>query len=257
MFFVLSKTLDVLVDPWWWGFGLALAGVALLVRGARRKLGVVLAHAGLAVWLVFSLPAVANRLWHGLEADAVTTAKPGETYDAVVLLGGVVSAYGATAEVPSWNDNVERLLVTYELLSSGRAKVAIVSGGSLGVDGLLTEAGYLARQLEAWGIAKDRIVVEGQARNTRENATFTKALLDERGWKRVLILTSAFHLKRAAGCFRAAGVEFDAQAVDYRMREPSRDTHVLPRGEYLADSTRALREYLGRFVYRVMGYAKD
>jgi uncharacterized SAM-binding protein YcdF (DUF218 family) len=257
MFFVLSKTLDLLVDPWWWAFGLTLSGVALLVRGARKRLGVVLAHAGLAVLLVFSLPAVANRLWRSLEADAVTTAKPDATWDAVVLLGGAVNAFGATPEVPSWNDNVERLLTTYELLSSGRAKVAIVSGGSLGVEGLPTEAEYLARQLEAWGIAKDRVIVEKQARNTRENATFTKALLDERGWKHVLILTSAFHLRRAAGCFRAVGVDFDAQAVDYRMRDPARDTHVLPRGEYLADSTRALREYLGRFVYRVMGYSKD
>lgn len=256
MFFVLSKTLDLLIDPWWWAFGLTLAGVALLVRGTRRRLGVVLAHAGLAVLFVFSLPAVANRLWRSLEAGAETTLRPDVTYDAVVLLGGVGDPFGATASEPSWNNNVERLTKTYELLSTGRARVAIVSGGSYGIDGLPTEAELLARQLEAWGIAKDRILLEDRARNTRENATFTKSLLEAKGLTKVLIITSAFHLPRAAGCFRAVDVPFDALAVDYRMRDVSRDSHVLPRGEYLSDSSRALREWLGRLVYRVLGYAR-
>jgi uncharacterized SAM-binding protein YcdF (DUF218 family) len=256
MFFVLSKTLDLLVDPWWWAFGLTLAGVALLVRGTRRRLGVVLAHLGLAVLLVFSTPAVANRLWRSLEAGAVDTSRADVVYDAVVLLGGVGDPYGLTPDEPSWNDNVERLTKTYELLATGRARVAVVSGGSYGVDGLPTEAASLARQLEVWGIAKERILLEDRSRNTRENATFTKALLDAKGLSRVLLVTSAFHLPRAAGCFRAVGVTFDALPVDYRMREPSRDPHLLPRAEYLADSSRALREWLGRAVYRVMGYAR-
>jgi len=45
MFFVLSKTLDLLVDPLWWALGLTVVGVALLARGARRRLGVGLAAA--------------------------------------------------------------------------------------------------------------------------------------------------------------------------------------------------------------------
>ncbi|MEW5743065.1 MAG: YdcF family protein [Myxococcota bacterium] len=256
MFFFLSKTLDLLVDPWWWAFALVLAGVALLVRGARRRLGLVLAHTGLAVLVVFSLPAVSNRLWRALEAGEPDTFRAEATYDAVVLLGGAVSPFGSTPEAVAWNDNVDRLTRTYELLASGKAKVAILSGGSLGTPSLPTEAEYLARQLEAWGIAKERLVVEDQARNTRENATFTKALVTSRGLGRVLVVTSAFHMPRAAGCFRAAGVDFDTLKVDYRMREPSRDGHVFPRAEYLADSSKVLREVLGRWVYRLMGYTR-
>lgn len=256
MFFVLSKTLDLLVDPLWWALGLTLAGVALLARGARRKLGLALAHAGLAVLLVFSLPAVANRLWRALESGEPDTFEPEATYDAVVLLGGAVAVFGSTPDVVAWNDSVERLTVTHQLLSSGKAQVAILSGGSLGTDALPTEAAYLARQLLAWGIAKERLVVEEQARNTRDNATFSKALLEARGAKKVLLVISAFHMSRGAGCFRAAGLHFDTLKVDYRMREPSRDGHVLPRSEYLDDSARALRELLGRLVYRVMGYSR-
>jgi uncharacterized SAM-binding protein YcdF (DUF218 family) len=256
MFFAFSKTLDVLVDPFWWALGLTAAGAALLGRGARRRLGLALASAGLGTLFVFSLPAVANRLWHALEAGEADTWQPEATYDAVVLLGGAVSPFGSTPDVVAWNDNVERLLVVHQLLVSGQARMAIVSGGSLGTDALPTEAEYLARQLETWGIAKERVVVENLARNTRENALFTRALLEARGLKKVLLVTSAYHMQRGAGCFRAAGVAVDTLKVDYRMREPSRDGHLLPRSEYLADSARALREYLGRLVYWVLGYSR-
>jgi hypothetical protein len=59
-----------------------------------------------------------------------------------------------------------------------------------------------------------------------------------------------------AATFRAVGVTFDALPVDDSMREPSTDAHLVPRAESLADSSRALREWVGRAVYRVMGYAR-
>lgn len=256
MFFFLSKTLDVVIDPFWWAFLLALAGVALLIRGSRKRLGVVLAHAGLAVLFVFSLPAVSNRLWGALEADAPRTVRDGVTYDVVILLGGVVTPMGATPTEPAWNDNVERLLTTRELLAAGRAKTVIVSGGDLGVAGLNTEAGYLAEGLERLGVEKSRIIVEARAANTRENAVESDKLMKEKGFSSALIITSAFHMTRALGCFRAVGREVDALPVDYRVRDVSNDTRVAPRGEYLSQSTRALREWLGRLVYRVTGYSK-
>lgn len=257
MFFLLSKTLDVLADPLWWGLALALAGVALLLRGARRRLGAGLAVAGPAVLLVFSLPAVSNRLWASLEADAPRTVREGVTYDVVVLLGGLVSPLGARPGEPAWNDNVERLLSTRALLASGRAKAVLVSGGGYGIAGLDTEAAYLAAELEALGVEKERIVVEAKALNTRDNAVEAGRLMKERGFSTALVVTSAFHMRRAMGCFRAAGVEADALPVDYRVREPALDPHLAPRSEYLSQSARAVREYLGRLVYRVAGYSKE
>jgi len=81
-------------------------------------------------------------------------------------------------------------------------------------------------------------------------------LLDGLGAKEVLLVTSAFHVPRSVGCFRAVGLQADVFPVDYRMRDASTDPHVLPRGEYLAQSARALREWLGRVVYRLLGYSK-
>lgn len=253
VFFVLSKLLDVVVDPLWWVLAAVLGGVVLLARGRRRG-GLGLVSAGLGLLFLASLPAVSNRLWAALETADVPPAGA-EPYDAVVLLGGAVSPLGSVRDEPAWNDNIERLLVVRELLLSGRAKVALLSGGKLGGD-LFTEAEYLAKELATLGVPADRLVVEPKANNTRENATESKALLDARGAKRVLLVTSAFHMTRAKGCFRAVGIEADALSVDFRVREPSADPHLAPRGEYLSQTTRALREAFGRLVYRVMGYTR-
>lgn len=255
MFFLLSKTLDLLVDPLWWGLGALALGVALLAQGARRRAGAALSHLGLAVLLLAAAPAVSNRLWYALEADAPTTFHPEETYDAVVLLGGTVDSHGSRREEAAWNENVERLLVTRELLVAGRAKVALVTGGELG-HGLRTEAEYLADALVRLGVPADRVVLEPKAANTRENARYAKPLLEARGATKVLLVTSAFHLPRALGCFRAVGLEPDALPVDFRLRDVTRDPHWAPRAEYLAQSAQAVREVVGRWVYRAMGYAR-
>ena len=255
VFFIFSKLLDIFVDPLWWAGVPGFAGLLLLARGKRRQFGLGLAFGGLGALFLCSLPVLSNRLWASLETDAVSTMEPNVVYDAVVLLGGAVSPQGSLTDSPAWNDNIERLLEVRRLLVSGRAKVAIVSGGKLG-GALKTEADYLAAELVVLGVPKDQVLVEDKANNTRENATLSKALLERLGAKRVLLVTSAFHVPRAAGCFRAAGVEADVLPVDYRMRDTGADPHWLPRGEYLSQTTRALRELLGRLVYRVLGYTK-
>ena len=255
MFFILSKLLDIAIDPLWWGGLPALVGLVLLARDQRRKLALTLVSCGLGALFLAALPAVSNRLWQSLEAGAVSTMQEGVTYDAVVLLGGVVSPQGSLVNSPAWNDNVERLLEVRKLVLSGRAKVAIVSGGELG-GGLRTEADYDAEELIALGVPKEQVIIEPKANNTRENATESKKLLDAMGAKKVLLVTSAFHVPRAVGCFRAAGVEADMWPVDYRLRAPELEMHVLPRAEYLSQTARALREWLGRGVYRVLGYTK-
>jgi uncharacterized SAM-binding protein YcdF (DUF218 family) len=274
VFFVLSKLLDIVIDPICFCGVPALLGGLLLARGSesrlaasrsgaeaaasqgkRRTLGMALVFGGLSALFICALPAFSNRLWHWLESGATKTQQPGVVYDAVVLLGGTVSPGGSLRDEPAWNDNVERLLEVRELLLKGEAKVAIVSGGQL-KNGLRTEAEYLQEELVRLGVPKEQVVLEAKANNTRENATESKKLLDEMGAKRVLLVTSAHHLPRAVGCFRAAGVEPDVLPVDFRLRDPGDDPHWFPRAEYLSQTSRALRELLGRLVYRVLGYTK-
>lgn len=260
MFFVLSKTLDLLVDPISWVVGPLVVGLWLLARERRRGLGLGpglgLCAAGVGILLLASFPPLANRLWSSLESEVKPTDRADIVYDAVVLLGGMVDPMGSTRKSPAWNDSIERLLITRELLQAGRARSVIVTGGKYGTADLPAEAEYLAVELEALGVEKSRIILEDQALNTRENATLTKAIVEKRGLKTLLLVTSAFHMRRARGCFEAVGLEVDSLPVDYRMRNPGLDGHLFPRADYFADTARAVRERVGLVVYQALGYAK-
>lgn len=261
MFFVLSKILDVLLSPYSWG--LALLAMAVPWRGPqthswrrKRLLGV----AGLAVLLFFSIEPVSNRIAYWLEHTTTSTYRPAEVYDTVILLGGMGDerVYMETGE-PALSDPVERLTTTARLLREGRARTVIVSGAPENAElANFSEARMLGTQLAAWGIDPSRIILEEQARNTHENALYADRIVKERGFEKVLMVTSAYHMRRARECFNAVGMQVDTLAVDYRAhssKSPGGDSW-LPRTNFLSESVKMLREALGLYIYRLQGYAK-
>ncbi len=265
MFYLLSKLLDFLLSPLVWGMLLltaavpwrARAHVRAARRGRRRRR--LFGAAGLAVLLLASSPPFANAvLWH-LEHSATSTYRPDVTYDAVILLGGVVEELPTkTSGMPSYNENVERLIVTHRLLRDGHARVAIVSGATNHPElAAYSESVVLAQQLVDWGIASERIIKEDKALNTRENAVYSKAIVRARGFERVLVVTSAFHMPRAAECFVAVDMKVDTLSVDYRAEAQRYElSKYLPRAHSLAISAAVVRELFGRLIYRVQGYAR-
>jgi uncharacterized SAM-binding protein YcdF (DUF218 family) len=256
VFFFLSKLLDVFLAPLTWSMILIAAGGLFVTR--RRRLGLILGASGLLVLYVFSLEGVSSRLWRPLE-DVRSAMRDGVTYDAVILMGGVVQVFAEQPEGRrSFNDNVERLLATYDLLRSDRAKVAVISGGHTDPNRPeAKEAPTLADQLADWGIPRERLIVEATARNTYENAVEVKKLADAHGWKTVLVVTSAFHMPRTLGCFAAVGMSVDSLAVDRRAVSPDgKSFSWLPRATALDDSTDAIREWAGRWIYRLRGYSR-
>ncbi len=98
--------------------------------------------------------------------------------DAIVLLGG-----GAGERPPR----------AAELFREGAAPKVIVSGEG--------DCGYNQQVLLKSGVPADAIQVEPNSRNTRENAAFTVPLLRSLGAKRVIIVTSWYHSRRAWRCF--------------------------------------------------------
>jgi uncharacterized SAM-binding protein YcdF (DUF218 family) len=254
VFFLLSKTLDTLLSPLFWS--VALIGIGLWGKrppAGRRWIGI----AGVALLTLFSFQPFTNMLERTLERSATRTYREDIAYDSVILLGGIVERAAAT-DPPAYNENIERLLVTYDLLRTGHARHAIISGGV--VDPAvpsLVEASVLAQQLVDWGIASDRIVIEPRSRNTRENALESQRIIEKEGWTRLLIVTSAFHMPRALACFRAIGVAVDTLPVDYRAYDPARFSgSLLPRAGYLDQSTMVLRELFGHAIYKLRGYAR-
>ncbi|RKH00016.1 YdcF family protein [Corallococcus sp. CA047B] len=254
MFLVLSKVLDLLLSPLTWALFL---GVGSLLWRRRVRVSVALQLASLAVLYAFSIEPVVALLTRATEGGAVSTFRKETVYDAVILLGGGLDAAATERSgQPEYNAAPERIMRGFELLRDGRAKQVLLSGGTLDArPEAVVEADVLAGQLEHWGIAPERIVKEGRSRNTRENALNAVPLVSGHGWKSLLLVTSAAHLPRAAGCFAAVGIRADTLAVDVRSSPiPPGRMSWLPRAGGLSQSTDMLRELAGRVVYRLRGW---
>jgi uncharacterized SAM-binding protein YcdF (DUF218 family) len=258
VFYTLSKLLDVLLSPLVWALALTLVGA--WYRDPPRRWRRFLPLVAAAQLYLFATEPVAFGLWRSLESHATDTARFDRPYDAVILLGGVVEdqAMRRADSTPMFNEGVERLHETYRILRENQAREALLSGGFPDSPAdVPVEARVLARQLEQWGVARERLVIDDRAVNTRENATQSLAFARARGWRRIVAVTSAFHARRAAGCYRAAGLQVDWVFVDRRAYDPARRSGSwLPRAEFLRISERAIREWFGWWIYRARGFAR-
>ena len=134
----------------------------------------------------------------------------------VVVLTGMMDLNAARMDTPEFSDSVDRILAGIEMVRSGRAAILMISGGSGDLfDQSQKEAPLLSEFAEWCGLSEDQIVIESASRNTYENALYSAELIQQQGWKRVLLVTSAFHMRRAAACFRKQMIDADLLPVDY------------------------------------------
>ncbi len=233
--------------------------LAYVLRRRLPRVAFWLPAVGALLLVVFGLPATANHLMFALEAPVEPVMKDGETYDAVIMLTGLIEpATTADHGEPQFDESSERFMTTFDLLRTNRARFAILSGTSWGAGryGLPPESEVIAAQLVRWGIDPARIVTDGLSRNTHQNALESVRIARERGWLHDVLVTSAAHMKRAHGCFAKLGLEVDTRAVDFVAYDPAKHAHEgwIPRSEVLTEDVGALHEYVGRLAYRLRGW---
>ena len=113
-----------------------------------------------------------------------------------------------------------------------------------------------ARAAIARGIPAEKILVTREVGNTADEAQAVAVLMRERGWQKIILVTSAWHMRRAARQFRKAGVDFVPFPVDYQIdpRSPLTPLDLLPRADGLRLTETALREWYGIVFYAIFGH---
>ena len=258
MWIELSKILPYLVFP----LSLFLESqvlAAILYKFAARRAAMVVFILGYIILLSASSPIVATVLNRQLEGWYVPVqASDAPKADAAVLLGGALSLPLPPRVSAELSDASDRVLYTARLYHSGRISKIIVTGGNVfkQQEGVQVESWYISRLLQEWGIPESDIYYEGNSRNTRENAIETKKLMQRYDIRSVLLVTSAFHLPRAASTFRALDISIIPLPVDFRFVNSSQPLllSIFPSSGALGATTHALREYLGIFVYGLRGW---
>lgn len=204
-----------------------------------------------AALYALSVAPVADRLTAGLEARYAIPARPDG--DSIVVLGGGV--HGQAADLTGLGfpaDETLSRLVTAARLQRRLGVPVVVTGGKV-FDHDDAEAPVAARILSDLGVPREKIQVEGKSRNTMENARRAKEILEEKGLRRPLLVTSAYHMWRAATAFEKAGVAVTPVPAGFRTwkGKPYGWVSYLPSPGSLLASARALREYLGVAYCRV------
>ncbi len=253
MFFVLAKVLGFFALPSNILIALGLFG-SLLMATRFARTGRKLAAAALVLLAIAGLTPLGNALILPLEQrfppwDASRGAPAG-----FISLGGALDTVVSSArgEV-ALNEAAERMTAIADLFRRYPQAHIVFSGGSgrLIYDGP-TEAELAARLFESFGIVKSRVILEGRSRDTDENARFTKELVQPKAGERWLLVTSAHHMPRAVGAFRAAGFPVEAFPVDYRTRGAVDLLRPFPNvGDGLRRTDTAAREWVGLVVYRL------
>lgn len=238
-----------------------LLGVAALVLARRRHPRAAAACGLLAVALLgtASIPVVADALVASLERD-FPPADPAESPEAgaIVVLGGSLAAGTPPRRGPELVDASDRILHAARLWRARKAPLVVPTGGRLPWSaGERSEAAEIADLLVEWGVPRASILEEGRARTTSENAAETARLLRARGVRRVLLVTSSLHMRRALASFRAEGLDAVPSPCDALVATPKAREVLdwVPRPDALDRTHRALKEILGLAVYRVTGRA--
>jgi len=255
LFFLLSKTLGVMLLPTNFLIGIGLVGALLLATrfaSAGRKLLV----ASLVLFAVCGFSPLGYLVLYPLEQRFPPWDAAQGAPDGIIVLGGSVdadlSAAHGTAVVSGAADRVIAAAALAHRYPG--ARVLFTGGSGSLVSNDAREADYAASLFESLGIARSRLLMERRSRNTQENAEFSRALAAPKDSERWLLVTSAYHMPRSIGLFRKAGFDVEAYPVDWRVagREDFLKFVVVSQ-EGFERVNAGIREWIGLVAYRLSG----
>jgi uncharacterized SAM-binding protein YcdF (DUF218 family) len=254
MYVYLSKILPLFVLPIGLVLGLTFVAAVLVIAGKKKTSACFLFFAMVLLWAA-SMPYVADTLMRELEKDypAVMMSEVPRSR-CVVLLGGVVEPVLPPRVDIDMLAGVDRVRKAAQLYNAGLAQVVIVSGGNQPWSPFdEPEAESVKTLLLEGGVPAEAIYLEMESRNTRENAFYSIALLEELGCGVPLLVTSSAHMKRAVGAFGRLRVEVFPVSTDVKVVDrPSLTVFdFLPDAGALLMTNDAMREWMGQWVYKL------
>lgn len=245
--FLLKKILTALALPP--AGPLLLAALGLLLMRRRPRLGQTLAWSGLVLLWLLSTPLVTKSMLAALEDVPPLDPARAKGAQAIVVLG-----FGSYSAAPEYggdtvgSGSLERIRYAARLQRETGLPL-LVSGGAPW--GGTPEGRAMQAALERDFGVKVRWVEDASA-DTRGNARLSAPLLRESGVKRVLLVTHAWHMRRAQAAFAAEQLETVAAPTGFETRGPFTALDALPGPGGLRAGRLALGEWLGGLVQALL-----
>lgn len=256
MFFVISKILKVFLLPLTWIFLLFLLSYWLKNKKWRRGCFI----AAIVTILVFSNKPLLQWSQYMTTRSYSHQELQKKYYKVAIVMGGFGNGgMDSVSMQPNYiDDRGARLWEAIRLYESGTVEKIMITGDatiSADKNGNST-ADSFKEYLGDFGIHESDLILEQHARNTRENATMSVAMLDSMGYspEDCLLITSASHIKRSLASFEACDWTLDTYATNIYHKPHLTLYNFIPNWKVLSDWHELLNEWFGAIVYKIFGY---
>lgn len=271
MFYFFSKTLFYFLMPITWIFIFLVA--AIFIKKWRLKL----LKIGILLLFIFTNPFLVNEVYLWWEIPP-TPIKGVKNYEIGMVLTGMSNAGKEPKDRIYAASGIDRLLQAVRLYKEGKIKKIMIVGMSEEISLTTAEQKLPIRtytykaMLMDMCVQEEDIWIEPNSKNTYENAQLAAQFLEENqsklnlpsnlssnsvsSPKQILVITSAFHLRRAIGCFEKAGLQIDGFSTDFMANERKNTLTIfslIPQEEALAKSAKIIHEIIGYVVYALTG----
>ena len=239
----LHKILPIFILP------IMIVIIVILIGLIRNKKKLI--YIAIGVLYIISTPIFSNNFFKLVEGSEYRKPLSAiDSADAIVVLSGMLEINEVEdSTYVEWGDP-DRFFGGIALFKAGKAQKIVFTGGKMPWDkDKKTEGEVLKEYAISNGIPSDKILVSKDVENTADEAVAVKELISPS--KRIILVTSAYHMYRAKRLFEKQGIEIIAFKVDYKVGRNKEIVimDILPDAVSLKITEMGIRELIGRLYY--------
>jgi len=247
MIFAIQKIMNYLIFPP--SIFIAILIIALFFMKNSRKRAVIIIIFDIVLIYFLSIEPVKNLILSPLENYAEPVADSlVKTADLVVVLGGgtIESSPEENGRGSLTGDAFKRAM--YGLYIAEKYNLPLLySGGRLFDTERQSESEVALKILARYSSGKIKLYGEDKSRTTFENAFYTKEKYNP---EKVVLVTSAYHMRRSVYAFKKAGVDCIPAPTDYKIDSSKFNvTSFIPKSGEMDTIYKGLKEYAGLIYY--------
>lgn len=258
---MIEQFLAPLTEPLGAVWLLMFEGTLFLLWRRRWQCSLLIAIPTLALFIIGSTSLaetlVAREESHYAGLPSVQGAVDGQIADAVVALGGGIRVSRFEPVGFAMENGGARVFTAVELVRFGKAKMLVLGGSNELPDRHgIPSMTLIQNWLVSWRLVSGGVTNLGICANTHDEAVACEKMEDNQHWKKVLLVTSALHMRRAVAAFQKQGVNVVPVAADFQAFGAPQDApfSIFPREYRFMLLSLYLHERIGWWVYRWRGW---
>lgn len=231
-------------------FIIVLTIISFFLFKKSKRLSLIIAFTAFFLYII-STKSFSNILLSALETDYYANDIPSDIDSITVLGGGSKETVVNNKKIYSLtSDSLNRINKAFFIWKNHKVPI-ILSGGAI-FGSSKAEALIMADYLTSMGVNMENIITDTLSRNTKENAKNIETIVTENQFKKTVLITSGYHLKRSIILFKKRNINFIPSASDIIISEKNFSiSDLMPESYSLYLSSIAFHEYAG-IIYALL-----